>query len=148
MNDFQESVMVALLPVSTSWSKLELPHLTLVYAGEIPDLPLTAFNDLAKDAAALAALTRPLSLPVTEVEVFGDEEKVDVLRVRSSPELLAMRHALEKWNASKYPFRPHATIGPVGSRTLVPIPEQITFDRIHVGWGEESLCFWLKMSGF
>lgn len=148
MDDFSGSVMVALLPIGDSWCRIDLPHLTLVYAGEKKDLPPTAFNELAKDASMLAALTRPITLFVTGVEVFGDEDKVDVLRFRPSTELLAMRHALEGWNKSEYPFRPHATMGPIGTRTTVPmIPEQLTFDRIMVGWGEECLTFWLKMRG-
>ncbi len=48
MNDFQDSVMVALLPTTSEWCHIELPHMTLVYAGEKKNLKATAFNDLAK----------------------------------------------------------------------------------------------------
>lgn len=148
--DFSNSAMIALLPVTTNWCRIELPHLTLVYAGEIDkDLQPSDFNDLAKDAASLAMLTRPVTLSVTGVEQFGDQEKVDVLRFQSTSELDAMRHTVEGWNKSEFPFRPHATMGPVGTSILVNfVPEAVTFDRIYVGWGEQSLTFWLKMSGF
>ena len=146
MNDFKNSVMVALLPVTSSWCKIELPHLTLVYAGEVDDLEVTDFNKISKDAASLSMLTRPLNLMVTGVEVFGEEDKVDVLRFQPTSQLLAMRHAVERWNKSEFPFRPHATMGPVGTRLLVPsIPEYVAFDRIMVGWGDETLTFWLNM---
>lgn len=150
MDDFKDSVMVALLPATSSWCRIELPHLTLVYAGETKDLEAGAFNELAKDATSLAMLTRPITLAVTGVEVFGEEDKVDVLRFASTSELDAMRHAVERWNKSEFPFRPHATIGPVGTSFVVQqqLPEYVTFDRILVGWGEERLTFWLKMSGF
>lgn len=149
MDDFKESVMVALLPVTTDWCKIELPHLTLVYAGEIKDLDPEDYNKLGKDASSLAMMTRPITLSVTGVEVFGEEDKVDVLRFRPTPELEAMRHVMESWNASEFPFRPHATMGPVGTRMLIPfIPESVTFDRIAVHWGETCLTFWLKMAGF
>lgn len=148
MTENSSKVMVALSPVSTSWCRIEPPHVTLVYAGDLNDLPVTAFNDLAKGASALASLTRPIALDVTGVEVFGDEDKVDVLKLRPTPELLAMRHALSSWDVSEHDYSPHATIGPVGSRTLVPIPDRLLFDRICVWWGDETLSFWLKMSGF
>lgn len=149
MDDFTNSVMIALLPVTTDWCRIELPHMTLVYCGEMKDLSDSDYNKLAKDTASLAMMTRPLTLTVNEVKVFGDQDKVDVLSLRPSSELEAMRHVVEGWNKSEFPFIPHVTMGPVGTRMLVPsIPESITFDRLMVGWGEERLTFWLKMSGF
>jgi len=143
MKDFSDSVMVALLPVTSEWCHIELPHMTLVYAGEKKKLKPTAFNDLAKDAASLAMLSNPVSLKVLRTETFGDEDKVDVLRLAPTPELLAMRKVVEHWNASEYPFKPHATIGPAGMYDA-PTLLHITFNRIMVGWGEEQLTFWLK----
>lgn len=143
MEDYEGSAMIALLPTSNDWSKLDLPHLTLVYAGETADLQVNDFNRLAKDAASIAMLAKPLTLKVTGQDVFGDEEKVDVYRLMPTPELLAMRNMVEEWNASEYPFRPHVTIGPIGSAPAVP-PMYLTFDRITVGWGKEYLTFWLK----
>lgn len=150
MDDFKKSVMVALLPIGCGWSKIELPHLTLVYAGEIADLDPADFNKLAKDAASIALMNRPISLQVSDVEVFGEEDKVDVLKFKSTSELEAMRHVVESWNQSEFPFRPHATMGPVGTRMLVQqqIPEYVTFDRVYVGWGEQSLTFLMKVAGY
>lgn len=139
-----EGVMLALLPTSTEWCKLELPHMTLVYAGTKDKLRPGDFNSLAKDAASLALLSRPFTLRVRSVDIFGggEEEKVDVLRFQPTSELFAMRRFVEKWNRSQHPFNPHATIGPVGSAQ--DVPTFISFDRIYVGWGDESLTFLLR----
>ncbi len=145
MDDFSKSVMIALLPTNAEWCKIGLPHLTLVYAGEIKDLNITDFNELGKDASMLAMLSRPLTLRVTGIEVFGDwgDEKVNVLRLQPSPELWSMRRAVERWNKSEHPFRPHCTIGPVGVQ-IQEMPRYLTFNRMLVGWGKEKLTFELN----
>lgn len=139
MEDTSGSVMIALLPINADWCKIELPHLTLVYVGETKDLSPGTFNDLAKDASMLATLSNPITLRVMGVELFGDVDQVDALRLQASPELLAMRQAVEKWNGSEYPFKPHCTIGPPGS--FIDQPRWVAFNRILVGWGEETLTF-------
>lgn len=149
MNDYEngakKGVMIALLPITTDWSKLDVPHMTLVYAGEVDDLPETAYVELAKDAAMLAMLSRPVQLKVKEKAIFGsdDEEKVDVFRLQPTSELLAMRRSVERWNASEFPFNPHVTIGPAGT-FLEFSPTYLAFDRVCLGWGDEYLTFWLK----
>lgn len=142
MEDYSESAMIALLPITNDWCKIECPHLTLVYAGEIKDLEATAFNELAKDAAMLAMMSNPIMLKVMSVEPFGysEEQKVDALRFRPTPELMAMRRAVEKWNKSEFDFNPHATIGPFGSYQNEN-PRYVAFDRVMVGWGKEQLVF-------
>lgn len=137
-----ESVMIALLPTTTHWSQLELPHLTLVYAGLKADLPPTAFNELAKDTAMLAMLSTPLHLMVRSKDRFGDSGDTDVFRLQPTSQLWAMRRAVERWNQSEHPFNPHVTIGPAGS-IVDEVPRAIRFDRLFVGWGDESLTFWL-----
>lgn len=143
-----QSAMIALLPITADWCKLVLPHMTLVYAGDISKLNDGDFNDLGKDAAALAMMCSVVSLRVMGVEIFGDVDKVDVLRFQPSSELMAMRNTVERWNASLMPFNPHATIGPIGSSVQLQqtseIPRYVAFDRVYVGWGEESLTFWLN----
>ena len=143
MNDFKDSAMIALLPIMSDWCKIELPHMTLVYAGEIKDLKSTDFNEMAKDSAAIAMAFRSQTLNVMGLEVFGDEEKVDVLKLQPTTELLSMRRFVEHWNASEHPFNPHVTIGPQGSAEF-PIPRLIAFNRIAAYFGEEQLVFWLK----
>lgn len=138
-----DGVMIALLPSTADWCKIELPHLTLVYAGVKSDLKPTQFNELAKDTAMLAALSSGVGLRVIAREPFGDSGEVDAFRLQPTTELWAMRRAVEKWNASEHPFNPHVTIGPAG--TFVEfVPNAIYFDRMYLGWGEESLTFWLK----
>ena len=138
-----ESVMIALLPRTSDWCQIDLPHLTLVYGGLVKDLKLTAFNELAKDAAMLSMLTPGISLRVTGKKQFGDSGDVDVFTLQPSAELLAMRRAVESWNKSEFPFNPHVTIGPVGTY-IEQMPNYIGFDRIMVGWGTERMDFWLR----
>lgn len=145
MNQHGDSVMLALLPITTDWSRIEVPHMTLVYAGEKKDLKVTAFNELAKDAAAIAMLSGSIQLRVMGTDVFGSEgeDKVNVFKLLPSSELLAMRRSVEKWNASQHDFTPHVTIGPLGLEPAYT-PSHIAFDRICVGWGKEYLTFWLR----
>jgi len=142
-DDFSKSVMVALLPTTNDWCKIELPHLTLVYAGELPDLKPSVFNELSKVASDISATSSPLTLKIVGTKVFGDVSKVDVLEIAPSPQLLLMRKQLEEWDASTFPFSPHCTIGPEDSAPE-ELPLTLTFDRILVGWGKEYLTFWLK----
>lgn len=144
MEDFSNSVMIALLPVNTDWCRIDLPHLTLVSSGDIQDHPPSAYNEMAKDASMIAALSGPVTAGVQGTDVFGDEHKVDVLRFHTTPELLTMRKLVERWDKSDYPFRPHATIGPAGQQAVV-LPTSVTFNRIMVGWGDsERLVWWLR----
>lgn len=144
MQDHSEGVMIALLPITTDWCKIELPHMTLVYCGKTSELKPSVFNDLAKDASGLAAISRPLTLRVSGVEVMGggEDERVDVLRLQITPELMAMRRFVEKWNASKHPgFKPHCTVGEVGSCYGKETPSYLAFDKVCVQWGSEMLSF-------
>jgi 2'-5' RNA ligase len=141
----EDSVMIALLPIETSWCKIDLPHLTLVYAGKKPDLDNGSYNELAKDAASIAMMARPIALEVTGREMFGNwsedpSEAVDVYRLRKTPEIEAMRQVVERWNRSEFPFNPHVTIGPPGVQVEFE-PRVIAFNRIGVYWGMDSLVF-------
>lgn len=138
---FPESAMIALLPTTSDWCKIKLPHMTLVYAGEIPNLMPVEQNEMAKTALDLALACHKMTLVVMGVDVFGDaDEKVEVLRLRHDPQLTAMRAVVEHWNASEHPFNPHCTVGPIGS-TAEGIPDNLTFDRIAVGWGDDLLQY-------
>lgn len=137
-----QGVMLAFLPSSADWCKQDLPHLTLVYAGTIDMLSSSDASSLAKDAAMLAMLTRPFGLRVSGLSVFGDTDKVDVLTFNSTPELLAARRTVERWNASQHSFNPHITIGPANQFVDIrDYPVIVSFDRIIAAWGEESLIF-------
>jgi len=140
MEDFSNSVMIALLPITSDWCKIELPHVTLVYAGEITDLKPTVFNEMAKATASLAFKYEPVLVKVIGMDIFGEEEQVEVLLLDPSIALRAMRYEVESWNASTHPFKPHATVGPVGSIDFV-IPNSIGFDRIAFAWGDVRLTF-------
>lgn len=142
MNDYPDSVMIALLPTTDDWCKIPLPHLTLVYAGEIDLLKSTAHNVMAKECLSLAMACKTLTLGVEGVDEFGDDidGKVDVLRLSATPQLLAMRAVVEDWNASEHPFNPHVTVGPVGSLTG-DLPNSLTFDRILLAWGTDHLIY-------
>ena len=143
MQDGSESAMIALLPVTTDWCRIQCPHMTLVYVGELKDLRPTVFNELAKEASAIATLAKPITLEVTGVEMFGEQSDTMVLTLRANAELLAMRKVVEEWNGSQFPFNPHVTVGPASSHLEVT-PKLLSFDRIMVGWGKEQITFNLK----
>lgn len=140
-------VMIALVPTDTSWCQQKCPHLTLVYAGTIEDLKPSQFNELGKEASDLALLARPISLRVTGTEEFGgdsaDNPPVEVLTLESTPELRAMRRAVEGWNVSEWPFNPHVTVGPQGT-VVQNAPTSLYFDKIMVAWGDQELVFKLR----
>lgn len=151
-----EGAMIAFLPMNGSWCKQELPHMTLVYAGETNSLQPSDFNALAKDAITVSRLTGSFVLPVTGIEEFGNEDKVDVLTLHPTPQLLAARKIVEHWNKSEFKdFKPHATIGPSGSaagmhnaytdgyanKSDETLPTQLYFNRIGAFWGKQSLIF-------
>lgn len=135
-----DGVMIAFVPMNTEWARQPDPHLTLVYCGTIEDLPLTAFNEIAKDALTVARLTSPFSLDVTGVEVFGDELKVDVLKLQTTSHLETARRLVDHWNESEHPFEPHCTIGPEGSAEG-QLPTRLYFSEIMVAWGSRHLKF-------
>lgn len=146
---FEDSVMVALIPTTSDWCAIDLPHLTLVYAGKIPDLPPTAFNELAKVALDIAFQFSPIVVDVLGTDTFGggsdDSPMVDVLLLRPIEPLLQMRMMLERWSASEHPFAPHVTVGPIGSGKD-QTPDAIMFDRIMVAWGPEHLTYRLNLT--
>jgi len=157
--------MIAYLPEDGSWCKQDLPHMTLVFAGPIDELQETDLNAMGKDAISAARITGPFSLPVTSVEQLGeDDEAVDALILYPTPQLLLARNLVVKWNKSRYTdFKPHATIGPVGSAFIddVPyydsgmdvsesryqmmkrstLPDRLYFNRIAVCWGDKKMVF-------
>lgn len=146
--DDDTGVMIALLPTSDDWCKIDLPHLTLVYAGTTDKLTVVDFNNLAKDAAMLASLSTPIYLRVIGLSVLGDQEKVNVLSLQPTPELWAMRRAVEDWNASQFPFTPHCTIGPIDDGIPNVVPNMVGFNRLFVAYGEENLIFNMKASSY
>lgn len=145
MDDYSDSVMVALLPTTSDWCRIKLPHMTLVYVGKIAELSPTVHNDLAKDALDLGLMCTVFSLKVVGVDVFGggEDDLVEVLKFEMSPQLQAMRSYLEKWDVSEWPFNPHATIGPVGLPAQ-DIPMYLTFDRMLVAWGDTKITYHLR----
>ena len=144
-DDFKSSVMIALLPTRTDWCKIDLPHLTLVYCGEIPDLQASLFNDLCKAAISIATLSTPVVLQTCGVSQFGDdpEDQVDVLNMQPTAKLQAMRDLVSDWNVSTFPFSPHCTIGPVGSAPQ-DLPDFLVFSQIMVAWGNQDLTYTLN----
>lgn len=146
MDGFMESVMVALLPTESSWCRQNLPHLTLVYVGEIPDLSLTVHGELLKAAMTISMSFGPLTLAVMGVERFGEPDNpVDVLLLENTPRLSSIQLSVEQWSASirvdEFPFTPHCTIGPPGAIVGITVPEQISFDRVLVAYGSENTSY-------
>ena len=145
MAEQNKSVAIVLLPSDDSWCRQEFAHTTLVYVGD--DIDLNAFllkDALVKMALVVSTITSPFLVEVSGIEVFGDEERVDVLALEPRPKLLAVRELFLKWDNLEFPdYKPHATIGPAfGPRQNIPIA--LLFDRICVWWGDEKVIFWLK----
>lgn len=154
MDQNETSVIVALLPQDDSWCKIEPAHMTLVYVGEIPELKVSQFSELAKDVASIALLSNPIMAKVMGTDVMGDDERVDVFRISPTPEILSIRRMLEEWHTGEFKeFEPHVTIGPEGSYSpnwetqtngSPMYPMYLTFDRISLFWGKDRLTFWLR----
>ena len=141
-NNFDDSAMIALLPTTSWWCEIELPHMTLAYAGKIADLNQVDHNAMVKTCLDLALTCYSIELVVLGHEVFGDEEQVDVLRLRSDPDVLALYSQLKHWDDGSHPFNPHVTVGPVGTiQDPEKIPDSIQFDRIAVAWGDSVLPY-------
>lgn len=136
------SIMIAYLPTNTDWCKQDLPHMTLVYCGTTDQMKPGDQNALMKDALSAGAITSAFASIVTGLDTFGEGgDKVDVLTLYPSPELLRARQLVERWNASQFKdFAPHATIGPEGSFSGT-FPTVLYFDRIMVGWGDQQTIF-------
>lgn len=144
MNDIQDSGIVALLPQTDEWCKIDLAHTTLIYLGKVKDLDPIVKETVIKLVSSIAILTNPFPAKIVGQEVFGDDEKVEVFRLTTTPELSSLRNLLETWDDSEFPiFRPHATIGPEGTVVQDP-PLFLMFDRILFQWGEEPFPFWLR----
>lgn len=142
MDGVNDKIMIALLPMTTDWSTLELPHLTLVFAGLVSDHPMSDLNAMGKDASSLAALAQPIMLKTIKMEQMGPpDDVVSAITLRPNTELMAMRNFVEKWNQSEFTeYKPHCTVGPYPS---VPtnFPEQIAFNKIVLCWGNTHLTF-------
>jgi 2'-5' RNA ligase len=135
--------MCALLPTTSYWSKIRLPHLTLVYAGQIPEVSPSTRNELLKAAISISQNFGPQTIATKDFEVFGVEDLVDVITLDATPDILAMRKILLYWNVSEHEFSPHVTVGPIGTFSG-DIPETITFDRVLVAWGNEQTSYKLQ----
>lgn len=155
------TAMIAFLPNNSLWAKQDFPHMTLVFAGEIADRPMSEFNDMGKDAISAARAIGSFSCNVTGVEQLGDSgEEVDALILYPTPQLLVARTMTEKWDQSGFPdFLPHVSIGPAGSafaqqvtqnsmddanwrdRQRDMLPSSIFFDRLAICWGDKRLIF-------
>lgn len=149
--------MIAYIPVDGSWCKQDFPHMTLVFAGSIIDRSETEFNALAKDAISAARVTGTFTLSVLGVDQMDEGvDAVDVLSLYPTPQLLVARNIVEHWNQSEFPnFKPHATIGPVGSAMTIAdpapqfsqgwmrqaLPTRLFFNKIAVCWGDKRLIF-------
>jgi 2'-5' RNA ligase len=144
MDKINDSAMVALLPTTSNWCNIDLPHTTLVYVGKIAQLEPTIREELVKIVSNLVLLAPPFTLKVSAVQKYGEEEPVDVLTLIRTPELMALRSFLEDWDNGEFPdYNPHATIGPLGS-FRGEIPLTLSFDKILVSWGEDDQTFPLR----
>lgn len=139
MND---GVMIALLPISAEWSKMDPPHMTLVYAGKEEDYKDADRIKLINAASSLAIMNSPITVRVLGLDVYGpSNERVDAFKLQLTPELAAMRSFVEMWNKSEYTiFDPHVTVGPSPSMVM-DRPAYIAFDRVMLACGDKRYTF-------
>lgn len=140
MSEFQNSVMVALRPTTSGWCMIDLPHMTIVYVGEIPDIQKTTHNKLLKVALDVSTTLPAIRLDVIGTTILGQTDLVDVLLLRKTEELMQFYYAFEEWDSTEFLFKPHVTIGPMGSRLDVS-PSALMFDEVFVSWGEETTSY-------
>jgi 2'-5' RNA ligase len=147
MENGDDRVMVALLPIVSDWANIDFPHLTLAYAGRVSELPASSLDGLSKAALSIALLSRPVTLRTLTTDVFGegteDNPKVDVLRFHPNLDLLKMRAIVEDWDASKFPFNPHLTVGPEGTWNGIA-PVMVAFDKVVFVVGDKHQEFHLS----
>lgn len=140
-----DPVMVALLPIMSDWANIDFPHLTLVYAGKKSELSPSNLDGLSKAALSIAMLGTPITLRTLMKDVYGegttDNPKVDVLRFHPNLDLLKMRAVVADWDASKFPFNPHLTVGPEGTWKFESSPVMIAFDVVCFSIGDERQEF-------
>jgi 2'-5' RNA ligase len=141
MDEYYDSVMVALLPVNRDWCRQDLPHMTISYLGHVPDLRESVHNELLKQALRLSMAYPSLQVPVTNVTEFGTDELVNVLLLEKTTELIQLYEFFKEWDITDFSFTPHCTIGPTGSIVGVRVPEFIRFDRILVSWGQANTIY-------
>lgn len=153
MDGINDKVMVALLPVFSDGMQVDLPHMTLVYAGRTSDLSPSDLDGLSKAASSIAMFSRPVTMRTLTKDVFGegteDSPKVDVLRFHPNLDVVKMRGLVDDWDASDFPFRPHMTIGPEGS-WMGEIPRIVAFDKVCFAVGTNRQEFQLSrtLGGF
>lgn len=145
MGDFSDSSMIAFLPTNAEWCKQDLPHLTLVYTGSVEEGGSDLFQELAFDSAVVATLMPRFTLLSLGVDQFGEaDERVDVLRLVSTSALDAVRRIVARHSKSEYKdYKPHVTLGPVGSSLMTDLPSYVSFDRLVLAWGDQKLLFHL-----
>jgi hypothetical protein len=151
-----DDAMIAFLPVDGSWCKQDFPHMTLVWGDSIDNLQPSDFNALAKDAISITRMTGSFNLSVVGVDELGEGmDKVDVLTLYPTPQLLLARNIVEHWDKSGFDFNPHATIGPAGSAAAIveatpvysegyrrqALPTKLYFNRVAACWGDKRMIF-------
>lgn len=156
--DFDERpwALVALLPAEgdevNAASSEDIAHVTFIWFGE----PGEAFDadEIAFDLRIYAEATTPITVPVRERGVLGDDE-ADVLFLEPTESLMALRDGLMAHPevqaahdaVEQYPeWTPHVTLGYPETPALAEYDgDQITFDRFALWIGNDRMEF--PMSG-
>jgi len=143
MDTTQDSAMIAVLPQTDEWCKIDPAHTTIVYLGKVSELDIVVKDMLIKLVSSVAILTNPFPVKIIGKEILGDD-RLETFKLANTSELSSLRSIFESWDDSEFPnFKPHATIGPEGTKVQNP-PLFLMFDRIMLGWGEERIVFWLR----
>lgn len=157
-DDFDDRpwALVTLLPAESdpvdAASSEDITHMTFVWFGEPGDE--FDLQSIAMDVKQYAAKATPITVPVRERGVLGDDE-ADVVFLEPTESLLALRDGLMEYPAvreahdavEQYPeWTPHVTLGYPEAPALGEYDgTEITFDRFALWIGNDRMEF--PMSG-
>lgn len=123
--------------------KIKDPHTTVLYLGELDNVPTSGSAALLVNSDYLKA---PGEVRVTGLEVFGpDDDQVWVATLDDSvlgPLQAKIKEQSARYgimDASSFPdYRPHVTLGPKSSAKPTP-PKTVHLGPLEMWWGEEHL---------
>lgn len=142
-SEHKQSVMIALLPADdqdVSYVSIDLPHLTLVYCGEIGDTP--PLSELGRMVEDISSSFDPVEAKVAGVARFGDTANVVLFE---HDHLGEMYSRVGFFSGSDHPhFTPHMTLNYGKNLRKVELPETVVFDRVGLFYGEQQYIRPLK----
>lgn len=143
MSEFSDSACIA---YPASWpDTIKDPHSTLMFLGNISELPYTKEDVLA--VMRRENLIGPGKVSISGLELFGPDKDIPVARL-DSLRLRAQRALLEFGlnkvgiqDASEFDYNPHVSLTYENDVDLeeLELPENVTLAPPELWWGDERL---------